>query len=318
MGIAVEELWTAKTGLVPRHQAARMSPRTTPLPAALPDQFTVRQARAAGVTEGRLRGPDLIRPHRGVRCRRTPHDVLARAQALTAVLGPATVFSHHTAAALLGLRQTYPDDGDLHVTSVTGRGRVQRPGVVGHRARPSGIVEVHDLRLTDPVTTWADLARFGSVDDCVVLGDAVIARQPGVMLREEAARRHGGRGVQVMRDALPLIRGGESVMETRARLLMHRAGLPEPQLNREVHDDAGAWVACPDFSWPELKIAVEYDGDHHRADRRQWQRDIARRRTMEEAGWRVIVITADDVLRHPLALIDLLRSALAQAAARAR
>jgi hypothetical protein len=88
-------------------------------------------------------------------------------------------------------------------------------------------------------------------------------------------------------------------METRVRLLLVRAGLPCPEVNRDVFDLAGSWLAPPDLSYPALKIAIEYDGDHHRTDRKQWRRDRARDANLREAGWIVITLTADDVFRYP-------------------
>lgn len=281
------------------------------LPKGLGDPFSVTGALRRGVTGRRVRARDLIRPYHGVRALRDPVTVLERARALATVLGDEAVFSHHTAAALLELPWAYADGGRLHVTMPRGATQICRPDVVGHRGNPSETVLVEQLRVTSLIVTWADLASRGQLDDCVVLGDAVLARRPGSLpaMRREVDLRHGRRGVVTMRDALELVRGGESPMETLARLEMHRAGLPEPCLNRDISQDGG-WLACPDFSWPRLRVAVEYDGDHHRTDRAQWQRDIARRRLLEAAGWRVIVITADDVLRRPGQMVALIRAAL--------
>ena len=41
-------------------------------------------------------------------------------------------------------------------------------------------------------------------------------------------------------------------------------------------------------------MAVEYDGDHHRKDRRQYVKDIARLRMLEALGWIVIRVIAED------------------------
>jgi very-short-patch-repair endonuclease len=73
----------------------------------------------------------------------------------------------------------------------------------------------------------------------------------------------------------------------------------------------GGWIARPDPSYPALRIAIEYDGDHHRVDRRQWQSDISRRRLLEDAGWIVMVFTADDVLKFGHETVRRVRSALA-------
>jgi hypothetical protein len=92
-------------------------------------------------------------------------------------------------------------------------------------------------------------------------------------------------------------------METRLRLLIVLSGLPEPAIGHVVLDSDGGWLAKPDLSYPELKIAIEYDGHHHLKDARQWQRDIRRRENLERAGWRVRVITAADLLTAPATIL---------------
>ena len=114
-----------------------------------------------------------------------------------------------------------------------------------------------------------------------------------------------------MRAAIALLEPRtDSPMETRLRLLIVRAGLPRPDANRDVVVD-GAWLARPDLSYPALRIAIEYDGDHHRTNARQWQRDIGRRRVLEDAGWLLVVVTADDVLRRPHEIVARIRAAVA-------
>ena len=53
-------------------------------------------------------------------------------------------------------------------------------------------------------------------------------------------------------------------------------------------------VAFLDMGWPDFKVAVEYDGDHHRKDRRQYVKDIARLQMLEAMGWIVIRVIAED------------------------
>lgn len=48
------------------------------------------------------------------------------------------------------------------------------------------------------------------------------------------------------------------------------------------------------MGWPGYKVAVEYDGDHHRKDRQQYVKDIARLRMLEQRGWIVIRVIAED------------------------
>ncbi len=99
-------------------------------------------------------------------------------------------------------------------------------------------------------------------------------------------------------------------METRLRLLIVHAGLPEPAINRDVIGRHGGWLARPDLSYPDWKIAIEYDGDRHRVDSRQWRRDIARRENLEADGWIVLVITAVDVYQRPAPTLMRIVSAL--------
>lgn len=114
-----------------------------------------------------------------------------------------------------------------------------------------------------------------------------------------------------MRAAIPLLEPrSDSPPETRLRLLLVRAGLPRPAANRDVVVD-GAWLAPPDLSYPQLRIAIEYDGDHHRTSRAQWQRDIGRRRVLEDAGWLLIVVTSDDLNRPPHEILERVRRAIA-------
>lgn len=101
-------------------------------------------------------------------------------------------------------------------------------------------------------------------------------------------------------------------METRLRLLIVHAGLPEPDINRDVIGSRGGWLARPDLSYPEWKIAIEYDGEHHRVDPRQWRRDISRRENLEAAGWIVLAITAIDVFQRPAPTLMRILSALSR------
>ena len=81
-------------------------------------------------------------------------------------------------------------------------------------------------------------------------------------------------------------------------------------MNEPVYVQFGRFVALPDLSYPDLKIAIEYDGDAHRTDRATWRRDIALRQALEALGWRIIPCTADDVLRHPERRVACIRAAI--------
>jgi very-short-patch-repair endonuclease len=107
-------------------------------------------------------------------------------------------------------------------------------------------------------------------------------------------RYRGRRGITRARIALPLVdAGAESPRETWLRLLLIRAGFPPPQTQIPIYE-YGALIACLDMGWQEIKLAVEYDGDQHRTDRRQFNKDIRRAESLAESGWTVVRVTAED------------------------
>lgn len=287
-----------------------MPGRASVPPHLLTRPFTVSEAAAAGVTREVLRGTRFWTPIHAVRAStalRDDHELRCRA-VLLVVDG---AISHSSAALLMRL--------PLPAGAVTGGVEVtcaRRPprlrGVQGHVGElGTGIRSLAALRVTSGARTWADLAPRLELDDLVVLGDAALrGGWCDVTAMSLAASRPGRRGSRVMRSALELVEPRtDSPMETRLRLLVVRSGLPRPVAGRDVVVD-GQWLARPDLSYRHLQIAIEYDGDHHRTDRRQWQSDVARRRLLEDAGWLLIVVTADDVLRHPDALVERIRRAV--------
>ncbi|BBY06100.1 hypothetical protein MNVI_14180 [Mycobacterium noviomagense] len=92
----------------------------------------------------------------------------------------------------------------------------------------------------------------------------------------------------------PLVDGGaESPKETWLRLLLIDAGLPAPTTQIPVLD--GYWpVAYVDMGWEKYKVAVEYDGDQHRSDRRRYVKDQRRLRKLEAMGWIILRVIAED------------------------
>ena len=288
-------------------------PGPRPVPPQLQRRpFTVAQAQAAGIGPEVLRGSRFWTPARGVRASTEVTDSLeVRCRALALVL-PDAVPSHGTAARLADLPVPRTPLGEpLEVTCAR---PPRMTGVRGHYGEVGSDVRTwgDGLRITNGARIWADLAPRLGLDDLVVLGDALLRRSWADLLELTArAAQPGRRGSRRLRQAIPLLEPRtDSPMETRLRLLLVRAGLPRPAANLDVVVD-GRWLARPDLSYPALRIAIEYDGDHHRTDRRQWQRDIARRRVLEDAGWLLIVVTADDVQRRPHEIVDRVGRAIA-------
>jgi hypothetical protein len=287
--------------------------RETSLPPELGQRaFTVAEARVLGVTQARLRHRGLSCPAYGVRQagtdpRRTGLAQLAAATKLVLPVGSA--FSHLTAARLLGLpvpRRWAPTE-TLDVMNVTAAATFRRAGCAGHRGLESRRVVLRsDLRVVSPEDTWCDLAgmRILDPDELIVVGDAVVHFRRGIplsQLAEAVGRRRGGRGAKLMAEALPQLRPrNNSPMETSSRLLFLRGGLPEPELNIVINDQSsGQWLSDSDFVWRQQRVVAEFDGDHHRTDRAQWQNDVARRENLQDDGWAFVQLTYASVMVHP-------------------
>jgi very-short-patch-repair endonuclease len=88
-----------------------------------------------------------------------------------------------------------------------------------------------------------------------------------------------------------------------------RYRIPEPITDCPILVASGL-VLHSDLGYPAARIALEYEGDQHRTDRKRWMDDIRRRELMEDAGWRVVRVTQAD-LDDPTALVARLRRLLA-------
>ncbi|MFB2597247.1 endonuclease domain-containing protein [Herbiconiux sp. P17] len=104
--------------------------------------------------------------------------------------------------------------------------------------------------------------------------------------------------------------GAESRPESHLRLLLVGAGLPEPELNQEIFDSAGRWVARVDMVYRSERVIVEYDGDHHRTDPVQYEKDLRRVETLRDNGWTVIHVRKSGLYRTPAETLSRVTRAL--------
>jgi hypothetical protein len=171
-------------------------------------------------------------------------------------------------------------------------------GVVTRSRRLDGdeLARVAGLPVTTPARTAFDLARQLPTDEAVARLDALKRAKPFTI--EEVLllvkRYPGARGLRRLRSVLSLVdAGAASPKETWLRLLLIKAGLPVPTTQIPVQEN---WrcIGVLDMGWEKYKVAVEYDGDHHRSDRRQYARDQWRLRKLEELGWIIVRVIAED------------------------
>ena len=187
---------------------------------------------------------------------------------------------------------------------------MRRPTVVGHRRRArEDVVVRHGVPVSTAARAWRECASLLTVAELVAVGDHLVGVGGLTTIDALAATiAPGERFASVARAAIERIRvGAESAMETWLRLAVVDAGFPEPELQVEVVDHAGRFLARVDMAWPAARIALEYDGDHHR-ERGTFEHDQRRDNAMTVAGWLVLHANKMDA-RRPAVLFERLRQA---------
>jgi len=302
-------------------------PRSLPKPLAV-IPFTLREAADAGITQRQLRHQNLQRPTRGVRVPRTDD---AGVHGLAPSIRPYTLVTEFAAAshASAFLMWRFPgflpgsDEPLIHVSRPDTSAIMRRPGVKGHRGQffADEIVELHGLFITSRTRTWLDCARKMSIDELTVVADHLLRvprsdfedrSEPYATVEELADmldRHKGTPGIRKARLALERARiGSDSAPETRLRLALENAGLPEPQLNVPAQLGPGV-VRQPDLAYPEEKVAVEYEGAGH-SEAAQIVKDIAREEDFARAGWTLVRISKRHMENDARAAVSKVRSAL--------
>ena len=258
----------------------------------------------------------MERPFRGVRSVGLDLSKLqARCQGYAARMPRAQLFSHVTAARLmdLPLPLTLGRRRELDVAAAVPARAPQVDGIIGHQFSPQGGgARTHrGVRITSPELTWIALATVLDLDDLVAVGDALVTGDHAWTSIDALAKAivPGVRGARVLRTALGLIRPGAlSRPETHLRLAILRAGYPEPTVAYGVRLSRSGRLLHPDLSWPQYRVAFEYEGDQHRTDRWQFRHDIDRVESLVDDGWTVSRFTADDVylrLARTMTRVDL-------------
>jgi hypothetical protein len=288
--------------------------------------FSVREAHAAGVTPDRLRSGDLAAPFWGIR-QSLPiaSTVLAMARAYAPRMRPDHVFSHVTAAALWGMPLPYARTAalPLDVTAIAPARAPAVRGVIGrsHAIRPDEVRELDGLRVPSVELTWMMLGGILPVADLVAAGDFALTASGALTalttvdsLAACMSARQGARGAPKLRTAMSLLRPGPlSRPESLLRVAFSMGGLPEPAINRPVLTVAGAFVATPDLSWPEFRVAVEYEGDYHRTERDQFHRDIGRIERMHDIAWQTVRVSAPALFDDTPSLVAMVARRLVSA-----
>ena len=220
--------------------------------------------------------------------------------------------SHHTAAELWGL--PVPHDDHTHITVPEHGDRLRRQGVKSHLGQSDARRTLRTgIPVSTPEQTFIDMAAIGvNLVDLVVLGDAMLkAKLTTVPTLIEAIEAWHGYGTRLALRAAGLMREGvDSPMETRVRLLIVLAGLPEPTVNVIVRGEDGSWRMRFDLCYLNQRLIVEYDGRWHADSPEQWERDLCRREDLDRMDYRLLVVTSRGIYNEPQRTLERVREAL--------
>jgi hypothetical protein len=152
----------------------------------------------------------------------------------------------------------------VHVTRNRSSGGKRRSIVHVHTAPlpDDQVTAIDRVPATSLVRTVLDLCRTLPIEQAVAAGDAALAY--GLVrhvLEDQLTRMTRWPGIRQARRAVELLDPrSESAGESASRVRLHQDGLPAPDLQHDIFDEQGAFVARVDFLWKEQRTFGEFDG----------------------------------------------------------
>lgn len=241
-------------------------------------------------------------------------EFTTRAAAALLHVGPLSALTGLSSLAMFGCSAA--DRAPIHVVVPYQRKLRSRPGLVVHQGRLDGfdVEELDGLRVTSLDFALAEFLCRGNRRTALACADQAFALLPEneraafrAWTEERILTRADPRGIHRALFLLNLATGlAESPPESWTLLDLVDAGLPVPVLQFPVCDLAGNEIYRLDFAWPEIRVAVEYDG--YEAHEHRMLRDAARDEDLRRRGW--LVIRADSAdLKNPRRLIAAVEAA---------
>ncbi|WP_248489038.1 DUF559 domain-containing protein [Tsukamurella sp. PLM1] len=260
----------------------------------------------------------------GIRARRNGRSTLAELATAMVRLYPGHALCGWSAARL----HLHMMAQSRNSVEIMGPKQIRRRGVISRTAQldPSDVVVRYGLPCTSPLRTAMDLLRYVPGDEAIAAADqclrvhgrpatahrpAWVTRPPMATLARieaELERREWWRGARIREVLMEADGRAQSPWETFSRLKLHRAGLTTMIPQVPVLD--GEYFL--DLADETHKVAVEYDGAHHR-EGKQHAADVERWNVLEnDLGWNLIIVTAGPLVNRGDILLRRVRKALSE------
>jgi very-short-patch-repair endonuclease len=284
--------------------------------------ITHQQLLALGVTKRAIhravRRKRLYPRHRGIYSIVPPLAMppLAREQGAVLACGANAYLSHHSAAAVWGIRPPERPGTDVTVTIIARDAGRRRPGI---QARRTGTLHRKDRRMHEgipivsPARALLDIAPdlperdVERAFDEALIKDLITLRAVNAML-DRYPLRPGSRILRELAEPGRDTTATGSEPEERMLALLRKGRIRLPEVNVKV----GRYKA--DFYWRTEGVIVEVDGYRYHRGRWAFERDHQRDAEHQSMGLLVIRITRRQLMRDPEAVLVLIAQALAQRA----
>jgi very-short-patch-repair endonuclease len=263
------------------------------------DPFTVADARGAGLTWESLQTRSWRRMSRGQYAwTGLRYDVELMLRAAHKRLPDRAAFSGRTAGWIHGL--DVPPCEPIEVTIPRDVPIRTRAGVRLRRASllESDLAICRGFRVTTPLRTAIDLGSCADLVEATVAVDmALHARIVDLRtLHRYVDSSSGTKGIKRLRRAVDLAEPrSESPMETRLRMELIKGRLPKPEVQVDLHDHAGRFLARADLYYGDVRLLIEFDGQHHTE---RLVPDLRRQNGLLNAGYHILRFTAADLKTH--------------------
>jgi len=237
-----------------------------------------------------------------------------RAAAAVLLAGPGAVLCGRTAASLHGCSAART--ATVHVQLPYDRRTRPQDGLRIHQGpiAEQDVVEIDGLPVLMLDLVVSELLCRDDRREALACADQAVAMRPQpewaafrASVQDRLLSRVDRRGTKRAAALLQIVDGrAESPPESWLRLLVVEAGFPLPDVQHRVLDLDGEPLYRLDLAWPELRIALEYDGYEAHVGRAA--RDAARDEDLARRGWVTVRASATD-LRNPVRLLDELSGA---------